>query len=268
MSLTIAVTSWNEVDHLERLILSCLRDSDLVDELVVLDHRSTDGTQEMLDDMEPLLERNDIVLNRLYEPRDLSPALTMADLRQKLLRASQGPTVAMLDADFILGPGWRQLISKSIKELSKENSPYFATGAPIPVIWDNLNVNQNGVIESHGRIWVHPANARIVWKPAVSYHQNAGGGKWEVARSFNSQRQQRLALPNDHAIVSVNIKPQERIEQRKTMTHYMEAVMKKKITATWQEAYQNQKINNDLEYEFVDVDLRGHPLNVWGFSLP
>ena len=265
--LSFCVNTFNEAAALQRLLLSSLPAAAIIREWVVLDHRSSDNTQAVLDSLEPALASAGVPLVRVTEPRDLSAEFTFADLRNRTLDAAKGPLVMMLDADFVLGHAFLPYASEAVVALSKRGSEYHAATFPVPVVWDEIATDEAGRITRHGRVWWHPRAARILRWPSVRYYQD---GKWEHVRNTDKRRAKRYSLRNDgDFVVSVNVKPSERLALRRTMTMFMEDATSGRVAGGWLEAYEGGSLREMPEYEFdASADLRGARLHAQNLRLP
>ena len=266
MRLSLCVHAWNEADALRRLVLSSLPALAVVQEWVILDHRSTDHTQDVLNELEGVLNERGVTLTRLSERRDLSAEFTFAKLRNLPLDAATNPLVMILDADFILGTAFLKSATRAIREITRRKSPYYGASFRVPVIWDHFTTDEGGVVSSHGRVWWHSRRARILHWPSVTYQQI---GKWERIRRLTSHRTKAFALPNDGSLlVSANVKPPERLEYRRTMTLFMEDALAGKVDGSWLEAYERGGLRKMPPYAFDDAaDLRGVRLHAPGLRL-
>ncbi len=265
MRATLAVHSWNEADALERLLLSSLAAAPLFDEWVVLDHRSSDHTQSTLDELETVLAAHGVRLTRLHEANDLSRELPFAKIRDRTLKAASNTVVALMDADFILGVAFATALETALARITARARPVSAISLTAPVVWDHLATDHLGVIVDHGRVWVHSAKPRIMHRDRVSYVQS---GKREHHRFRDPNSASALKVDNDGSVlISANIKPQERIDLRKTMTMFMEDAMSGKERGKWLEAHAAGRTREMPAYRYGDVDLRGVHLNLARLAL-
>lgn len=268
MKWSACVASWNEANALKRLVLSSLPAIDTISEWVILDHRSDDHTPAVLNEIEGVLSEHGVPLVRLHEARDLSPGFTFADLRNRLFAAASSPLVLMLDADFVLGNDFRRVALDAGTKIASKRSSLAGVRFRIPVIWDELTTNEDGVIASHGRVWWHSRRSRFFHEPSVTHWQN---GKWEKIKRTNPKRKAWIDAPNDGSLlVSVNVKPPERLEYRRTMTYYMEDALAGKVEGSWLEAYDRGGLRKmpASSYQFDEAaDLRGVRLHAPGLRL-
>ena len=266
MKWSACVHSWNEANALKRLVLSSLPAIDTISEWVILDHRSEDHTPAVLDEIEEILGGYGVPLVRLREARDLSARFTFANLRNQPLDAATSPLALILDADFVLGSAFRDAALKAALHMSTRRSGYLGARFRVPVVWDELTTDANGVIASHGRVWWHSRRPRFLHWPSLTYEQV---GKWEKLKRVSKTRKAWLSLPNDGSLmVSVNVKPPERLEYRRTMTLFMEDALAGKVDGSWLEAYERGGLRKMPPYAFDDAaDLRGVRLHAPGLRL-
>lgn len=265
MKASLAVHTFNEGPAVLRLILSSLHAAAHFNEWVVLDHRSNDDTQTLLDHVEPLLHAYGINLVRLFESRDLSPKLTFADVRGRTVQACSNPVVALMDSDFILGTAFLRVLADSIPRLGRHTRAA-AIAYPVPVVWDALSTDHNGRISEHGRVWVHGAKARILHRDRITYRQ---AGKWEKTVFTDTQRKRIVNVGNDGSVlISANVKSSERLKLRRTMTMYMEDAMSGKTRGEWLEDYEAGATRDMPEYRYRPVNLVGKRLNLANLELP
>lgn len=264
MKATLAVHSWNEAAALERLLLSSLHAAHLFDEWVVLDHRSSDDTQATLDALRPVLAAHGVTLTRLHEPRDLSRTLTFADVRTRTVKAAGNPVVGLMDADFILGAAYADVLTRALHDLTVKRTAIAAVAFPTPVVWDHLRTDSLGRITAHGRVWVHKSKARILHRDRTAYEQTGNGGKWERLVHTSKRHAGIVKVPNDgRVLISANLKSPDRIELRRTMTLFAEeAARGRHGDRTWLEAAERGDVAKMPPYPYVDVDLKGTSLNL------
>lgn len=267
MKVSFCVHSWNEADALRRLVVSSLPLADLIDEWVILDHRSNDHTPEVLNELEATLHKHNISLNRLYEHRDLSAECTFADVRNTTINACRNPVVVLHDADFILGPAFRNYVETATYALTTTGSKLYAGCYTIPCIWDNLTINDAGVITDHGRVWVHSRRARILWRDAVHYEQIKDRGRWETIVLDSTTRNKKLYLTKGRlkaltpdSVVSVNVKSALRLAQRDTMTMFMQDVVQGQVTGNWLDNFAEGRVRSQGEYIYHNARLVGWKL--------
>ena len=269
MTASLAVHSFNEADALRRLILSSLHATPAFDEWVVLDHRSDDHTQAVLDELEPILRAYGVRLTRLHESRDLSRELTFAHVRARTIHAARNKVVSLMDADFILGHKYASVLQKATTELERHDSRYATWKFPIPCVWDTLRTDGEGRITRHGRVFRHQYSHRIMRRDSVTYEQDSKDGRWERLSMTTRHRTLIHRVRNDgNILVSANVKPPDRLDLRATMTFFMEDTMTGRVDGTWLEQYEAGSLRRMPEYPYdASANLRGVRLNLSRLNL-
>lgn len=266
MKASFCVHAWNEADALRRLVRSSLPLADLVQEWVVVDHRSTDDTAAALAEIRTMLEARGVALRTFREERDLSASFTFADLRTFTIEACQASVVVLQDADFILGARFRPMLERALEALAAPGSKFYGAAYSVPVVWDSLETDNAGTVQEHGRVWIHSRRPRIFRRGAVRYEQTKDGGRWEKLIA-DPRWPERLDLtekrrPAPSAVLSVNIKPAERIAQRDTMTMFMQDAVQGRVQGDWLENYARGNVRSQGPYDYErSADLRGWTLH-------
>ena len=267
---SMVVHSYNEADALRRLILSSLPLAGLFDEWVVVDHRSDDHTGEVCGEMEGVLADRGVRLDYTREERDLSKSFTFADLRNQALGRCTRDVLVLLDADFLFCRSFGEILTRSAEVLRAKGSRYYGAGFNIPVVWHHLTTDGDGRITDHGGVWIHSRRPRILVRGAIECRQDKAGGMWEAFAPIHPGRKKRYHWtkqrphldPDRVGIVSVNVKPAERLALRDTMTFFMADAVNDRVEGDWIENYKAGTLRSQGEYDFTDVDLRGWRLNV------
>ncbi len=264
MRVSFCVHSYNEAAAVARLVRSSYPLADLVSEWVIVDHRSDDGTAEVVAGLEGELSRLGVRLVFHREDRDFSAEFPFARLREETVKRCGSPVVVLHDADFILGPAYRDTLVRGIKAVA--GGRYYGAGYNIPVVWDHLVTDDNGVITDHGRVWLHGRPPRILHRKSITYRQTGNGGMWEQAGSKDSARKRRKHLTGKRpaiveGLLSVNVKPPERRALRHTMGTFHRDLLAGSVTGTWLENYARGGLEERNPYEFGSVDLRGWRTN-------
>jgi len=258
---SFAVPSFNEAEALERMVRSSLPFASLIDEWVIVDHRSEDNTQEVIEGLRALLREHKIGLRTVYESRDFSKDFMMADLRNLAADTCSHDVVVQVDADFVFGPAFPELLARGVMAVA--SGEYDSAGYAVPVIWDHLRTSKTGRIKDHGRVWVHWSKPSIFRRDLVHRVQTAGGGKWAalVRRDGEPRRYLRMTArfhPLRHSVVSVNIKPPERLELRLTMNSFQQDCVQEGIEDTWLESHKSGATRQEKgKYKYRNVSLRG-----------
>lgn len=101
-TLTVVIPVFNEIELIERCLTAVLK-QDEVDEVIVVDNNSSDGTPEMVAEY----ARRDGRLRQIHEVRQgVIPA------RNAGLNAATGELIARIDADSIVSVGWAARIKE------------------------------------------------------------------------------------------------------------------------------------------------------------
>jgi glycosyltransferase involved in cell wall biosynthesis len=242
---SITVPSYNEKDALNRLLRSIVMAKEpRITEIVVCDHRSNDGTWEMLE----LFEKDcSIKIKKFREERDFGPGFTFADLRNGLVSKASNECVWLFDADFIIGPAFKHLLNACENEFGKDG--VCSIGIPIQCPHGKLVTDIRGRVMEHGRVTTHIPNPRCILKSCCEYIQH---GRYEkcVAR-IDSQRKYMSKIPTiNSSLISANIKTMERLKLRCTMTPYQEMIANGSATKNWQEAF----TDGDLSQMYANVE--------------
>ena len=266
MKVSFCVHTYNEADALRRLVLSSLPMASVIDEWIILDHRSDDHTAEVLAELAPVLSKAKVDFRVLWEGRDLSASHTFADVRTRTIKAAKNPIVALFDADFLLGPAFAPLLLKAAEELRRPKSPYHSACYAVPCVWDQLETDASCRITAHGRVWVHSRRPRILWRDAVRYEQTGDGGRWEKLVADDPARAKKFHLTPvgvpqrrvvANAVVSCNVKPPERIALRDTMTMFMQDAISAGQAGDWLANYAAGAVRPQPPYPYHKVDLVG-----------
>ena len=264
----IAVPTFDEGARLERFLRSTLggegRGLGGLGEIVVIDHRSTDATPEILDALRPSVERAGIRLRCFHEPRDFGPGFTMADLRAATVRACESEIVASLDADYVLGPRfaeWMGLVCEAL-----EQPGVFGVGSEIVYVDGPVRFSSEGRIVEHATCYRHVAIPRVVWRDAVVFSQDACGGRYYRTTSNDASRAEWWMIPRiPESVLSINDKPPARRRLRATMNGYFASLSGPDAGgSTWHEAVAageitEQRTSDDYDHEShrLDVSLVG-----------
>ena len=263
---SFAVPSYNEGERLRRFLRSCcgIRKYGL-DDIFIINHRSSDNTEEILTEMEPVLKECGIDLRWDYESQDFSKTFTMADLRINTVNGCKNEIVHIMDADNIVGDNFGFMI-KSIFDAFK-NSNVYAVGYEKIAVSDFIEFSQEGQILNHGPVLRHVSIPRIVRKNHVVCKQNHVGGRYYWFYPVGIQNATWITVPfiEYNTILGINDKSPERLQLRRTMNDYFEKAAQGKAKGTWFEYYKegllkeadvnkNDYLHSDNLY---DIDLTG-----------
>jgi hypothetical protein len=83
----------------------------------------------------------------------------------------------------------------------------------------------------------------------VHYTQTGLGGRWEKIEHTQDRPQFRLLNNDDgNAVLSINVKPADRIDLRYTMTYFMEDAMTGALKGNWLENYASKRTRRMPDY--------------------
>lgn len=242
---SIAVHSFNEKDALNRLLRSIVMAKEpRITEIVVCDHRSNDGTWEMLEQFE---KDCPIKIKKFREERDFGPGFTFADLRQLTVQAASNELVFQMDADFILGPAFKHLLNACESEFKKAG--VCSIGVPIQCPHGRLVTDSRGRVMEHGPVTTHDANPRCILKSCCEYIQHSRYEKCVARVDSERKYMSKIAIINS-SLISANIKTIERLKLRCTMTPYQEMIMNGTAKKNWQDAF----TDGDLSQMYANVE--------------
>ena len=215
--------TYNESQGIDRYLHSCLSFKGVVDQVHVVDHRSNDDTQRVLDSYQDQFKDVGIKLTTRFESRDFSKDFLIADLFGETVADCDNEIVFRHDADFILGPGYVDLINRCTNFLSRES--VYAVGYEIPCVGGSM-VIKNNTIEQYDYCNLHSPVPRVFKKSKTTCLQKHFGGKYEFFYPTEQTCSQWIQMKyiND-SLVSVNIKSNERMKIRETMNTYMKDIV-------------------------------------------
>ena len=257
---SFACPSYNEGHRLENFIKSscCIKG---LNEIVIIDHRSTDNTQELLTNMKPFCKKNGIDLKWLYEKRDWQNGFMMADIRELSIKSCTNDIVFVQDADFIFGDGFNIMVKKAIKAFKNKKNIYFVSYS-IPVIRGSVDMDNRGVIKSCKTCIMHMPIPRVVLKNSISCRQDHVNGRHYWIHPIDNEKRNKghTVARCKNSIVSIDIKSKKRSDFRKTMTDFFEMARnnpKKYKNCTYMKWLNNHKIkkkennNSNPVYDIV-----------------
>jgi len=244
--------AFNESTTLVRYLDSCLKFKDFIGEVVIVDHRSTDNTKDVVSSFKQSFDAANVKLSFYEESRDFSKNFTFADIRGETVQKSCGEYVFVHDADFLFSNNYKIIIQKAIKIF--EQKDVYAISYEIPVM-------------NNGRACMHPAVPRIVKKSKTVYRQNHVGKKYEWAYPIHSNCSKNSFIDTPkNSILSINTKTEEAAKLRRTMTTYFEDVFSGKVSGNWLDEYENNNLtpentffdnieNNKCKQIKIDISL-------------
>jgi len=222
---------YNEPEGIGNYLTSCLQFAGIVDEVYVINHRSSDNTMEVIESFEYKYKEAGIKLRWKTEPRDFSKDFTIADVFGAAVSECENEIVFRHDADFIFGKGYLKTMSEAIKYLSHKQ--VYACGYEIPVVSKFLQINE-GVVEQYGFCKMHVSVPRIFKRTKTKCLQNHVEGKYEWFHSTDPECSNWITIPHfRESLLSVNVKSIERQELRETMNTFMQDLQAGKVEGNW-----------------------------------
>lgn len=221
---SFACPTYNEGKRLKRFLRSCCKIKNLND-IYIVDHRSTDSTKDILKQFEPICKDNGIILRWHYEKRDWQKDFMMGDIRELSIKKCLTNIVFVQDADFVFGLNYQKMINQVLNIFEKRNDIY-AIGYPIPVIRGNCKFDADGFITKCSNCIMHMPIHRVVRRDIIKGKQTHVRGRhyWLHSTDPKCKKSKNINTPKN-SIVSINIKPPKRLKFRKTMTDFFEAVI-------------------------------------------
>lgn len=242
---SFACPSYNEGYRLKRFLVSCLEIKGL-NEIHVVNHRSSDETEEILKEMKTVYNNSSKRLLVTYEKRDFSKNFTMADLRNVAVQTCSNDVVYSVDADWVFGPNFIYLMYAAYGCLLHKD--VYGVGHEMYSIDEYVNFN-DGTIEKHGPCYKHVAIPRIVLREHSICRQTGGNGRYFQFLPTSSIKNKWRTIPYiKNAILSINDKSAERKQLRATMNKFFELSLNNKDyqEKTWLESYDNEGIDSDV----------------------
>lgn len=237
---------YNEPEAIKNYLNSCLQFDGIVDEVFIINHRSSDNTLEVIESFEEKYKQSGIKLRWKTEPRDFSKEFTHGDLRTDAVYSCENEIVFNHDADFIFGSGFLKTMKECIMAFEREE--IYAASYEIPVVSGDLVVKQ-GKIESYSWCNVHVHVPRVVKKSKAICLQKHVGGKYEWWYPKNSGDKWYQARHNKCSVLSIENKSKERLELRKTMNTFFEDLANNKVHGNWLD---NKELRKETETWSID----------------
>lgn len=249
---------YNEPEAIHNYLQSCLQFAGIVDEVFVINHRSSDNTGEVIDSFREVYAEKGIELNVYEEKRDFSKDFTIADLFGHAVSGCKNEIVFRHDADFIFGDGYIDLMAASVRMMEPED--VYAAGYEIPVVSGFMDV-WDGNISDYGSCAVHVPVPRVFKRTMTQCLQSHVGGKYEWFYPTDPSCQRWGLLPTFRdGLISVNIKSEERSQLRETMNTFFEDG----VDGNWLEV-QDQIRREVEEQNKEDNDLK--KINIIGWRM-
>lgn len=225
---------YNEPEAIGNYLKSCLQFAGLVNEVYIINHRSSDNTLDVIKSFKQSYEKAGINLRWRTEKRDLSSDYTIADLFGDAVSESSNEIVFRHDADFIFGKGYIKTMFMCCRALIDE--AVYSCGYQIPVVSGHLSFENNRVSD-YGFCKMHVAVPRVFKKTKTVCKQNHVNGKYEWFHPVEKACSKWVIIPHvKESLLSVNIKTQERQEIRETMNTFMEDLQSGKASGNWLES--------------------------------
>lgn len=222
---------YNEPDAIANYLSSCLQFTGIVDEVYVINHRSSDNTLEIIKSFEDKYKEAGIKLRWKTEPRDFSKDFTIADLFGAAVSECENEIVFRHDADFIFGKGYIKTMASCVRNLL--NDRIYACGYEIPVVSDRLTLEKQKVVD-YGYCNMHVSVPRVFKKSKTKCLQNHVEGKYEWFHPTDPECFNWITIPHfRESLLSVNIKTSERQELRETMNTFMQDLQAGKVKGNW-----------------------------------
>jgi len=222
---------YNEPEAIGNYLRSCLQFAGIVDEVYVIDHRSSDDTLKVIKSFKEQYEEYGIDLRWKTEPRDFSKDFTIADVFGDAVKECTNEIVFRHDADFIFGSGYLKTMESAIKNLSIKT--IYACGYEIPVVSDSVKFDVVEVSD-YGFCNMHVSVPRVFKRTKTKCLQNHVGGKYEWFYPTDKECSRWVTLPHfRQSLLSVNVKEMSRQELRETMNTFMEDLQQGKAEGSW-----------------------------------
>ena len=225
---------YNEPEAIQDYLKSCLQFSDIIDEVYVINHRSSDNTLEVIESFKENYDKSGIKLRWKTEKRDFSKNYTIADLFGDAVKDCENEIVFRHDADFVFGNGYIDTMYMACKSLL--NKSVYACGYEIPVVSEKVTFD-NGKVVDYGYCTMHVSVPRVFKKSKTVCMQNHVNGKYEWFHPTERECSIWLTVPHyRESVLSINVKTEHRQELRETMNTFMEDLQSGKASGNWLES--------------------------------
>ena len=260
--ISFACPAYNDAPRLHRLLESASH-LDRVNEIFVINHRSDDDTQSLLQQKAPELARKGINLRWIVEQRDFSQSFTMADLRAATIKHCSNEVVYVTDSDHVLGPGFSRMIDQAF-DLLREGDTY-AVGHELLSIIGNVEFDQTGRVLSHADCYLHVSIPRFVLRDQVTCRQDVESGRYYWCHPKTPEMSKWVTIDcTADSIIAVDDRCYDRQQLRRTMNNFFVRSVGGELHDTWHEAYDRGALLDDInEMDFfhesnqIDTDLTG-----------
>ena len=239
---------YNEPEAIGNYLKSCLQFAGIVDEVYIIDHRSSDNTLKVIKSFEDQYREAGIKFHWKTEPRDFSKDFTIADVFGDAVKECTNEIVFRHDADFIFGSGYLKTMECAVRFLNFKT--VYACGYEIPVVSDSVKFADGKVVD-YGFCSMHVSVPRVFKRTKTKCLQNHVGGKYEWFHPTDKECSRWVTLPHfRQSLLSVNVKDFARQELRETMNTFMEDLQQGKVQGNWLD---NENLRREKE-EWADKD--------------
>ena len=222
---------YNEPEAIGNYLRSCLQFAGIVDEVYVIDHRSSDSTLEVIKSFEEQYKKVGINLRWKTEPRDFSKDFTIADVFGDAVKECSNEIVFRHDADFVFGSGYLKTMESAVRFLRLKE--IYACGYEIPVVSTSIEFKE-GSVSTHGSCRMHPSVPRVFRRTKTECIQNHVGGKFEWFHPTDKDCSKWVTLPHfRQSLLSINIKDDQRQDLRRTMNTFFEDLVSGGVSGNW-----------------------------------
>ncbi|MHA1942151.1 MAG: glycosyltransferase [Candidatus Hodarchaeales archaeon] len=250
---------YNEPEAIGNYLRSCLQFAGIVDEVYIIDHRSSDNTLEVIKSFEDQYSEAGIKFRWKTEPRDFSKDFTHGDLRTDAVYSCENEIVFNHDADFVFGSGFLKTMRDCIFALGSDS--VYACSYEIPVVSGDLSM-RNGVVDDFSWCNMHVHVPRVVKKSKAICEQKHVGGKyeWWYPKSVENAKWYQCSHYRN-SILSIENKSEDRLELRRTMNTYFEDLASGKVAGKWLD---NQNLRAETEPWSIDDRVQNRINNIRG----
>lgn len=222
---------YNEPEAIRRYLNSCLYFDNIVDEVFIINHRSSDDTLDIIKSFVDTYDKTNIKLRFKTEPRDFSKDFMIADLFGDAVASCENEIVFRHDADFVFGAKYIDLIRLCVSYLSKPE--VYACGYEIPCVSESLEIVDD-MIKSFGFCNLHVPVPRVFKRTKTVCRQDHMDGKYEYFYPTDTTCTRFVRIPNiKESVISINIRSKERHALRQTMNTFMHDLVHGKADGDW-----------------------------------
>ena len=250
---------YNEPEAIGNYLRSCLQFAGIVDEVYIIDHRSSDNTLEVIKSFEKQYKQAGIKFRWKTESRDFSKDFTHGDLRTDAVYSCENEIVFNHDADFVFGSGFLKTMRDCINAFRSDN--VYACSYEVPVVSGDLSM-KDGVVDKFSWCNMHVHVPRVVKKSKSVCLQKHVGGKYEWWYPKNVENAKWFQCVHyRNSILSIENKSEDRLALRKTMNTYFEDLASGKVTGKWLDS---QNLRAETESWSIDDRIQNKINNING----